>query len=285
MDDAGSPKNPVPDIFRYYLELGTLFEEISERSGYMNFGYLEADQKTSDVSFAQHQLIRKVAEKGDFRKGMAALDVGCGLGGPAAQVFHEFGCDVTGMDPGPFQRNRLRSRMAKPSGDSVFKAVSGDALDLPFRPMSFDRIYSVESAFHYADKRRFIRESSRVLKRDGLLIIADILQKSGRGRSRLGRTLMDALAAPQLFDADRYREAAGQSGLKLLRADDISPGVRRAMRLWRRNFYRKWPVVRKHYSFMTLVKIGIALTLTPVLAPLAPFHYVILVFGFDESRS
>jgi len=278
-------KNPVPDIFRYYLELGTLFEEMSDRSGYRNFGHLEAYQKTYAVSLAQKQLVRKVAEAGDFRGGMRVLDVGCGLGGPAAQVAEEFGCAVTGVDPGPYQRDRLREWMGKPSGESVFSPVAGDAHDLPFRLRSFDRIYSVESAFHYADKLKFVRECSMALRRDGLLVIADILEKPGRGRSWMARILKRALAASQVFSRERYAKAAEGAGLKLHRVEDISPGVRRAMRLWRRNFFRKWPSVRENYSLMTLIKIGIALTLTPALAPLAPFQYAILVFGFDENGS
>jgi cyclopropane fatty-acyl-phospholipid synthase-like methyltransferase len=273
----------APDIFRYYLELGALFEAMSDRSGYMNFGHLEADQATDDVSAAQKRLIRRVAEAGDLRGGMRVLDVGCGLGGPAAQVAREFGCSVTGVDPGPYQRGRLRERMGKSPGESVFSAVAGDAHHLPFRSRSVDRIYSVESAFHYADKTGFVGECSRALRRDGILVIADILRRPGRGRSMLARTLERALASPQVFSTEMYANAAMRAGMRLVRVEDVSPGVRRAMRLWRRNFYRKWPSVRRRYSLMTLIKIGIALTLTPALAPLAPFHYVILVFGFDEN--
>ena len=279
------PSNSVPEIFRYYLELGRLFEEVSDHSGYMNLGHLEAGQKTETVSLAQRQLIRKTAEAGKFRKGMAVLDVGCGLGGPAAQVSGEFGCDVTAIDPGPYQRTRLRGRMTAPPGKSVFNAVSGDALDLPFRSGSFDRIYSVESAFHYADKPRFIRESSAALKPGGLLVVADILQKPGRRGSWVARTLQKALAAPKVFGADLYAKAAEETGLKLRSAEDISAGVRRAMRLWRRNFFRKWQLFRPHYSPVTLLKIGVALALTPALAPFMPFQYAILVFGFDENGS
>jgi len=276
-------KNPAPDVFSYYLELGTLFEEISERSGFMNLGWLAAGQKVDDVSVSQRQLIRKVAESGDFQPGMTSLDVGCGLGGPAALLSNEYGCRVTGLDPGPYQRERLRAGMRKPTGETIFNAVSGDALDLPFRPGSFDRITSVESAFHYPDKSRFLRESSRALKRDGLLVVADFLRKPGKRGARLAGTLMEALAAPQVFDAVMYRSAAEQEGLKLLRFEDISPGVARSMSLWRRNFIRKYPALRERVPLKTLLKIGTALMLAPALAPLAPFQYAVMVFGFDEK--
>jgi cyclopropane fatty-acyl-phospholipid synthase-like methyltransferase len=278
------PKNPAPDVYRYYLELGTLFEEISAWSGFMNLGWLAEGQNEDDVSVGQRQLVRKIAELGNFRAGMTVLDVGCGLGGPAALFSEESGCRVTGLDPGLFQRKRIGTRMKKPDGESVFSAVSGDALDLPFRPGSFDRITSVESAFHYPDKSRFLRESSHALKKDGLLVVADFVRKPGKRGAPLAGTLMEALAAPQVFDAGQYRAAAEQERLKLLRFEDISQGVARSMRLWRRNFLRKYSALRKRVPLKTLLKIGAALMLAPDLAPLAPFRYIILVFGFDENH-
>jgi ubiquinone/menaquinone biosynthesis C-methylase UbiE len=273
----------LEETIRYYLDLGALFEEMSDYSRCMNLGYLEAGHRVQAVCEAQKRLIRRVAAAGDFRKGMRVLDVGCGLGGPAALVASEFRCRVTGVDPGSYQLKRLQERPKDRKDDTYFAAVSSDAQDLPFRSGAFDRVYSVESAFHYPNKPRFIRESERVLKSDGFLVVADILRKSFSGGSSIYDPLRSALAAPQFFDLDAYRSAASSAGLKLIAVQDISRGVNRAMRLWSRVFLKKRSNLAKRYPSKTLFKIGTALLFTPFLAPFTPFQYAIMVFRSERG--
>jgi cyclopropane fatty-acyl-phospholipid synthase-like methyltransferase len=263
-----------------------LFEELAGHSGFMNLGFIDAGGGTDDVSEAQRRLVRKIAEAARFAEGMSALDAGCGLGGPARQISSEFGCRVTGMDPGPFQRSRLRRGRGRSGGKGTFDAAAGDAHELPFRSGSFDRVYSIESAFHYADKRRFVRECAAVLRKDGVLAIADILLKPGRSNRRWPVPAIErALEAPGFFSLKHYEDAAEAAGFRLSAAEDISCGVGRALKLWRRNFRRVFKTARKRYSLPTLLKIGAALSAAPVLAGLSPFQYVIMVFEAGKDAS
>jgi hypothetical protein len=136
----------------------------------------------------------------------------------------------------------------------------------------------VESAFHYRDKARFLLESSAVLKPGGVLVVADIILGGNKKGSWLSRRLGRALSAARFFRIEDYRQAGASAGLSLVHADDITANVRRTMPFWRNAFLRKCPVLLKRYSPLTLLKIGLALLIGPLLPLLTPFRYVILAF-------
>ena len=52
---------------------------------------------------------------------------------------------------------------------------TGNACTLKFNDDTYDRVVSLESAFHYDPRTDFLKESYRILKKGGKLVIADIL--------------------------------------------------------------------------------------------------------------
>ncbi|HEX9935456.1 MAG TPA: class I SAM-dependent methyltransferase, partial [bacterium] len=237
----------------------------------------------------QERLIRKVSEAACIGKGMRVLDLGCGLGGPAMWLARRFGCRVFGVDPGVFQMRSIRDAMKEHSGTVAFRAVYGDAHFLPFRADSFDRAYSIESAFHFSDKGRFLGESSKALRRRGMLVVADIVQSGAGKGSWLSRRLGRALAAETFFDADAYKSAALKAGLMPAGSKDITEGVRKTLPLWRNAFFRNLPLLMRTYPILLMAKIGLALVVVPLVLPVMPFRYMLLVFrkenGLRNSRN
>ena len=278
------PANHQSEIVHYYTYFGPLFERLTDHSGYMNLGYVEKGQSHDTAALAQENLIRKVAAAGRFEPGMQVLDVGCGLGGPGTLVARECRCRVIGIDPGKYQRTRLRRSRTPEYGLPAFAPVAGDAMALPFRPSSMDRIYSIESAFHYPDKARFIREASRLLKADGILVIADILPRAKRNRSWLSARFQTALNAPQFFTRESYEQAAAAAGMQMLGFLDISDGVRRVMPIWRKLFFRHRRDLGQIYSRKTLTSIGAALSFASWFSGWIPLRYCLLTFGFETGE-
>ncbi len=270
-------------ISAYYEELGNLMWELSGHSRFFNLGYCEKGQRKIKPGDAQKQMIRRIADLGNFKKDMHLLDVGCGLCGPAHLISNEKNCSVIGIDPGTYQIAQTSRWLKKLTTHPKPRILYGDAMDLPFIKNLFDGIYSVESAFHYRDKAQFIQEASRILKPNGKLIIADILRDTDKKDSWLSIRLGKALSAETFFNIKSYKNSASQSGLECIYCEDITKNVARTFPIWARSHFLKFSTLLKTYRLFTLLKIGIALLLIPVFRPFMDFRYNVMVFQKIEG--
>ncbi len=96
-----------------------------------------------------------------------ALDVGCGEG-RFCRMLKARNISVIGVDP----TNKLidQAKMLDPTGDYQL----GRAENLPFSDATFDLVVSYLSLIDITDLRAAIQEISRVLRPDGMLLIANL---------------------------------------------------------------------------------------------------------------
>src|SRR5207244_5133292 len=107
-------------------------------------------------------------------EGRAVLDVGCGDAKLATMVVEAgawvvigFDRERTGIDAG---RARL-VRQTEPRVRSRILLACGDGYQLPVRAASFDVVVMTDIIEHISDPAGFVREASRTLKPDGVLVI------------------------------------------------------------------------------------------------------------------
>jgi len=110
-----------------------------------------------------------------IRDGDRVLDAGCGEGRHAWEVCREYKCSVCCMD---ISRESLRKlkyvlyhMLARNEAKGWGNVMLGDALNLPFKDSSFDRIICSEVLEHLTDDEQGIRELVRVLKDGGALVV------------------------------------------------------------------------------------------------------------------
>ena len=108
----------------------------------------------------------------ELPRGSKVLDVGCGLGGSAFVMAHEFGLIVDGID---LSKNMLSMAEEKRQAHQLTASVrfeQGDCLQLDC-PEHYDAIYSRDVFLHIHDKSRLFSVLYAALKPGGRLLFTD----------------------------------------------------------------------------------------------------------------
>jgi len=104
------------------------------------------------------------------------LDVGCGTGRHSWGTYAHIDCSIYALDIGEADlfdtRYTLRLVDEKDKRNGSWLAIRGDAVNLPFKDNSFDRVICSEVLEHLSDDRKSIAELVRVLKTDGKLAVS-----------------------------------------------------------------------------------------------------------------
>ena len=128
-----------------------------------------------------------------LRDGLRVLDVGCGTGNLLRTTGKQWPrAELAGMDPDPKALARAR-RKTRRAGLDV-RLDRGFAQELPYPDDSFDRVFSSLMLHHLdtASKDALLAEVRRVLRPDGVLVLADaVVDEHGHGHGRMREHLRD----------------------------------------------------------------------------------------------
>lgn len=106
--------------------------------------------------------------------GMAVLDIGCGIGGPARYFANAFGCRVTGIDLTEEFVNVAAMLTERCGLDDRVDFKCANAVDLPFDHDSFDVVFCLNVTMNIGDRARFYSEIARVLKPGGQFALSEL---------------------------------------------------------------------------------------------------------------
>ena len=96
------------------------------------------------------------------------LDIGCGTGGPARYLAHNYGCKIEGIDLTPEWVDTGRELTKRCGLSDKINIQLGNALELPFADQSFDVVWCQNVTMNIEDKTGFLDNIYRVLKPGGL---------------------------------------------------------------------------------------------------------------------
>lgn len=186
----------------------------------MNYGYAELGSDAHPQSVGLHdterfalQLYRYVAtlgSRGDRFTDLDVIEIGSGRGGGAAYLARTLKPKTfVALD---FSHSATALARAHHHSDTGLEYVQGDAENLAFEPSRFDLVLNIESAHCYRSIPRFLAEVYRVLRPRGELLFAGFASQRGGALERLQTEL-------------------AESSLRLLRQEDITANVVRALEL------------------------------------------------------
>ncbi len=138
--------------------------------GWLNLGLWEGDgSDPEEAAIAVRRLVERIAAP--LPAGGDVLDVGNGLAAQdpvIAEVARPRSLTAVNITWSQLEAGRGRLREADA------RAVCADACRLPFADGTVDGVISVEAAFHFSSRQRFLEEAFRVLRPGGVLTMSDV---------------------------------------------------------------------------------------------------------------
>jgi SAM-dependent methyltransferase len=146
--------------------------------------------------------------------GKDVLDIGCGIGGPARTMASHSSARVTGIDLTPqfIETARALSIMTGFGERVHFEVASATAL--PFADGTFDVATLLHVGMNIPDKAGLFKEAARVLRRQGVFAVYDVM-RVGEGGLQFPGPWAEQEKLSALETPDVYRDAAGAAGLQL----------------------------------------------------------------------
>jgi ubiquinone/menaquinone biosynthesis C-methylase UbiE len=119
----------------------------------------------------------KIIQASGLKKGMKALEIGCGSGAFTTFVATAIGSNgiVYALDIQPKMLEQLKNKLKRVENKDIKNIIPvlASAYNLPFPDNSLDLVYMVSVFQEIPDKNKTLKEIKRVLKPGGLLSISE----------------------------------------------------------------------------------------------------------------
>ena len=125
------------------------------------------------ITFGMHRKWKKfVAQQTDLHYKQNCLDLCCGTGDIAREVFRQYpSSEVTGLD---FSEEMLNIAESKTPSEINVNYLQGDAMNIPFQDAEFNAVTIGYGMRNVRDIGQFLQEIIRVLKPEGVLVTLDV---------------------------------------------------------------------------------------------------------------
>ncbi len=137
----------------------------------IHFGYYDDNNKTQDKAVINMNKV--LASISKITVDDVVLDAGCGIGGSSIWLAKNIGCKVIGITLSERQAFLASKLAQKNNVSNLVQFFVKDFTSTKFPPNSFDVVWGLESICYAKNKRDFLSEARRILKKGGRIIVAD----------------------------------------------------------------------------------------------------------------
>jgi len=215
------------DVVNLYNSLSPVMQ-IATGGNMLNFGYWNQD--TRDPTEAQRELCVMVGKMAELNSAKTAIDVGSGFSAPAIHwksMYDNLHIICVNIN---FNQLKAPVRIANITNSASFQDnsisfVNSTSTTLPLANNCADRIIALESAQHFKPLTSFIRESKRVLNKDGILVMAIpvITEETITSFMKLG--ILSLTWSSEHYGLDSVKSAIRKEGFQISDLQKIGKNV------------------------------------------------------------
>lgn len=206
------------DVVNLYNYLSGLMQ-VSTGGNFLNFGYW--DDSTKNPVKAQTNLCNMISDIAEIKEITHVLDVGSGFSEPAF-LWKKSYPDIT-ITCLNINKNQLKS--ANKHNIHGINFLNSTAVKIPISDESCDRVIALESAQHFRPIQEFISEAKRVLKKDGIIILAiPVLSKQSK-MSIFKIGILKFTWSSEHYDIETIKKTIQDTGLKIAETKLIGSNV------------------------------------------------------------
>ena len=167
-----------------------------------------------------------LAEQLAMTSDMQVLDVGCGVGGPMANLVRRTGANFVGINLNAYQIDRAKHHTRDLQSQCRF--IHGDYMDIPEADDQFDAAINIEATPHAPDKTAVFREIFRVLRPGGEFAgyewcLTDSYDPENTEHVRIKQDVMKGNGLPDIAHTSEISSALVAAGFELVEARDLAP--------------------------------------------------------------
>ena len=209
-------------VVNHYYNLATDFYEFGWGRSF-HFAPRRRGESFSE-SMLRHEHF--LAEQLSMTSDMQVLDVGCGVGGPMANLVRRTGANFVGINLNAYQIDRAKHHTRDLRSQCRF--IHGDYMDIPEADDQFDAAINIEATPHAPDKTAVFREIFRVLRPGGEFAgyewcLTDSYDPENTEHVRIKQDVMKGNGLPDIAHTSEISSALVAAGFELVEARDLAP--------------------------------------------------------------
>jgi cyclopropane fatty-acyl-phospholipid synthase-like methyltransferase len=231
------------DVVKIYHIFSNLMK-ITTGANFLNFGFWTDDINTPYE--AQLRLTELLSEFGLFSYAETILDVGSGYSIPAYNWLSKYPNTQIYCLNSNFEQLKEANYAYRKTKNGVYSGIKFVSISnlndriyhlnsisnlLPFKSNFFDRIVAFESAHHFRPLEIFIKDCKRILKKDGLLVVAIPVITNQRSKIyQLGDLgILNITWASEHYTIEKVRLDIENNGFKIIECMFIGSQVYQAL--------------------------------------------------------